>query len=231
MNNCQSNHPLPLLENLPNKQIKGLVPLTLVESLKRLPPEWGKWAKAGENGFELRNKTNNRGSDRASLFTREVADKLSYLLRPHVPTLMMSKDTPMVGMFDRSSIWAYEGVNPLLRYISYPEQTGVLFTHYDVPYVYDDQEFCTLLSVVIYLETGTGGNTRFIKGREAKFKELPLPDWTRDTNEEEVDSVVDATVGDVLIFPHTRLHDSSLVTQGRKTIIRTDITYRRILTE
>lgn len=206
--------------------LKNVIPEDIRLKLLNILPDHSKWEKAGENGF-VTQKTN-RGSYRASIFSRPIANRLSSILKPYISTFGHLNDSPFIKEHGQHTDWVYEGVNPLIRYIRYEAGNGILLPHYDVPYVYDDNLHSTILSIVIYLETGIGGNTRFIKVNEANFKDLPIPDWDREPEENEIDFVVEAEQNDVLVFPHTFLHDSSLVTSGRKTIIRTDFIFRRI---
>lgn len=206
--------------------IKNAIPLSFIQELLNIVPEHNQWEIAGENGFV--SQKSNRGSFRASIFSREKADMLSAFIKKHLPTFLSLDDSPFIDEHEQASQWVYEGINPLLRYIRYKEGNGILLPHYDVPYVYDDHKHSTLLSIVIYLESGIGGHTRMIKWPEARFKDLPQPDWDREPEKNEIQEEFICQPGDILVFPHTLLHDSSLVTAQQKTIIRTDATYRRI---
>lgn len=127
--------------------------------------------------------------------------------------------------------WEAVGLNSRLRFIRY-RGGGLLIPHYDAPYDYGDGDLRTLRTVVIYLEcSAQGGATRFISDPQADlpYPERDFSDWTRAADLGEVVCAVNGAPGQALVFDHRVLHDSEpLAGRGQKTIIRTDIVFRRL---
>ncbi len=102
------------------------------------------------------------------------------------------------------SAWQPIGLNARLRYYHY--EPGARFPeHFDIFYRVNDNTR-TFLTFILYLNDGfKGGETRFAdKGQ-----------------------IIDPKVGSAIIFPHELRHEGMVVTSGCKTILRTDVMYRR----
>ena len=106
------------------------------------------------------------------------------------------------------------------------------FAHYDAGYFYDDTDYRTLKSMVIYLTTNETCATRFIND---KNETVPVwlrnhSDWSRKTRENEVVLKSKPVAGRALIFDHRLCHDVEEYDgkEGSRIIIRGDIIYKKI---
>lgn len=187
------------------------------------------WIAVGENGMKAGFKLGDKiGSRRATTFMKETAEALWEKIKKHVPPVEYVKEGTSIDA-QTSEVWIPVGINAKFSYISYlPEDKGTLVTHYDAPFVYDE-ETTTLKSCILYLTKGT---TRFIddKQKDINPMERDLSDWNRNATSEEAYISIDANPGDALIFNHRVLHDSDPKIDKRKLIIRTDIVYKKVKT-
>ena len=171
------------------------------------------------------------GSYRASNYTPEYANVLWERVKPFIPAQRSFTDHDATD-WDGHELWEPIGVSQLLRFIKY-ENGGWLVAHYDAPYI-ESEDVRTLQSLVIYLdhdENITGGATRYLKDPEPgkSVTERNLADWDRGATEDEVRFRLTPEAGTGVIFDHRLFHDAEkVVGNGRKTIIRTDILYRKI---
>lgn len=170
------------------------------------------------------------GSWRASSFQEEYAKVLFDRLLVHLPKVKHCDDATNTD-WDGHDEWEAIGVNPLLRFIKYTDG-GMLIPHYDAPYIASDDER-TLASVVIYLDNDasmTGGAVQFLKDEQAYLPvdKRDLSDQGKMSAEDDVLISLHPLAGSALVFDHRILHESQLVKGiGQKTIIRTDIMYRK----
>ncbi|KAK5582183.1 hypothetical protein RB653_003766 [Dictyostelium firmibasis] len=109
--------------------------------------------------------------------------------------------------------WAVDSVSPKFRFIRYNE--GELFpNHTDGEYKVDNK--MSFFSVLIFTnDCGVdfkGGEFRFFK----KDIDLKLVEVAK----------VEPKPGMALIFNHTIIHDSTVITSGKKQTIRSDLIYR-----
>jgi hypothetical protein len=128
-------------------------------------------------------------------------------------------------------IWNTYGISPMMRFMKY-EKEGQHYAHYDAGYIYPDDNFRTLYSMVIYLTTNDGGgSTRFIQDNQDNLDvwERTHEDWTREATDSEVLAKSEPIKGNVLIFPHRYCHDvEKYMGDGPRIIIRGDIIFRAI---
>jgi len=119
-------------------------------------------------------------------------------------------------------------VSPLLRFMKY-ETNGQHYAHYDAGFIYPDNRYRTLKSMVIYLTTNKGAATRFIddKQHDLDIWDRSNEDWSREVMNDEIIAKSECIQGNVLIFNHRLCHDVEkyLGTEPR-IIIRGDIVYR-----
>lgn len=162
------------------------------------------------------------GSWRSSLYDQELADILAERLLPNLPVLLQDNRQ-----------WNAISINSLFRLIRYTAVYGnaaALIPHYDGPWVDEIARATSLLSMIIAVsrsEDCQGGATRFLNDPLLNSDDNPYVDWTHPATEEDITSMwIPKQNGDALIFPHRILHDSEPLTQGEKTIIRTDVMYR-----
>lgn len=170
------------------------------------------------------------GSWRASSFQEEYARVLFERIRPFIPAVRHFDETAKTD-WDHHEQWEPVGINPLLRFIKYTDG-GLLVPHYDAPYVASDEER-TLMSFVVYLDDDPnieGGAVRFLHDPQSdvRLEDRNLADLTEPAAEADVMIALHPAPGSALSFDHRVLHESQLVTgSGQKTIIRTDIVYRK----
>lgn len=188
------------------------------------------WVPVGVNGMKGSYQEGDKiGSLRASAYSPDVARELFERIKPHLPETVNFGGVPTDT--EGHSLWKPVGVNPLLRFIRYPDQ-GTLVVHYDAPYI-ESGDRRTLLTLVIYLKRDPeteGGRTRFIVDPQydLPLEERDLSDWSRNARQDEVRLAVEPPMGGAIIFPHRLLHDSEDVTGGEKWILRTDIEFERV---
>lgn len=171
------------------------------------------WVRANQNGFVAK-EDETTGSWRATWYGAQLAQALWGRVR-----LAIGEDEQE---FDEAPgvTWAPTGLNHACRLIRY-EKGGVVWPHYDAPYV-ASAHVRSFLSVVLYLtDTIDDGATQFLKDPEG---DPSFSDWDRVGRPDEVLSVVRARAGDALIFPHRILHEAPETTED-KLILRTDVMF------
>lgn len=174
------------------------------------------------------------GSTRTSIWSPKLAEQLwkkikidvhsdrEHLMHDHSPTDWWQ------GNKGRRW-WTPVGLTPMFRFMRY-DAGGQHYAHYDAGFIYPDDCYRTLKSVVIYLTTNEdGGATRFIEDGQGN---LPIwdrkhDDWTREVFSQEVITKVQPKAGSILIFDHRLCHDVELYTgTAPRIIIRADVLYR-----
>lgn len=171
------------------------------------------------------------GSWRASSFQEAYAQELFNRIKPNLPDVKECDEKTNTD-WDGHATWEPIGVNPLLRFIKYTDG-GLLIPHYDAPYI-ASEDTRTLMSLVIYLDNDPdvrGGALHFLKDPQAEVPvaQRNLNDLTEPASDEEVLLSITPKVNSAVLFDHRILHESQkLVGAGQKTIIRTDIMYRKI---
>lgn len=170
------------------------------------------------------------GSWRASSFQQEFSEVLFERIRKFIPAVKECNPSTNTD-WDGHEKWVPVGINPLLRFIKYTDG-GYLVPHYDAPYIASDAER-TLASVVIYLdndESMEGGAVQFLVDpqKDTLIETRNLADLTEPAKEEDVVVSLHPNPSSALIFDHRLLHESQRITgPGQKTIIRTDIMFRK----
>lgn len=193
-----------IVEGLLNEDEVALVHKALVET---------PWVRANQNGFVAGDKETT-GSWRATWYSAALAGALWSRVR-----LAIGEDTQEFEEFP-GVLWRAASINNACRLIRY-ESGGVVWPHYDAPYV-AGESLRSFLSVVLYLtDTVEDGATQFLKDPhgDPEFK-----DWDRVGRADEVLSVVTARGGDALIFPHRILHEAPQTLED-KLILRTDVMF------
>jgi hypothetical protein len=228
-NNIKSKHLLELNEKA--LLIENLIPLeereSIFENLNKA--NWLPVSVTGMSGNY--NKGDEIGSYRASNYTPEYSNVLWKRIQKILPSqrVFTKKDATD---WDSHPLWEPIGVSSLLRFIKY-ENGGWLVAHYDAPYIESD-EIRTLSSLVIYLDNDTnikGGATRYLFDPQpgVPVDQRNLEDWDRGAKPEEVRFSLAPNAGTGVIFDHRLFHDAEKVEgSGQKTIIRTDILYRKV---
>ncbi len=202
---------------------------TLLESL-----ETGPWQAADRHGqwrqgVRSEAPSANEGSWRTTVDDPALAAALWEALRHRLPAFRCWSSS---SKFDGAGtpVWRPVGINPVFRVMRYQEG-GWLVPHYDGPFVMDARRQ-TGMTVVLYLEesTGGGGQLRFLKDDQQNlpFEQRCFDDKTEPATEADVETIARTRPGDAWVFDHRQLHDSSLLTHGRKTLIRTDVIFEKV---
>jgi len=127
--------------------------------------------------------------------------------------------------------WKPIGISPMMRFMKY-EQEGQHYAHYDAGFIYPNDRYRTLFSMVIYLTTNDkGGSTRFIQdGQDELFTwDRVHEDWTREATDKEVICKSSPIKGNVLIFPHRMCHDvEKYLGDTPRIIIRGDVLFEAV---
>ncbi|WCF11610.1 phytanoyl-CoA dioxygenase family protein (plasmid) [Paenibacillus thiaminolyticus] len=189
------------------------------------------WLPVGIDGILKNYKENDDiGSWRATCYEPELAEALWNRIKSAFPSIRVMNEMSPTD-WDGSYEWEPIGINPAFRFIRY-NKNELLIPHYDAPYI-QDYNIRSLSTLVLYLsDNQNSGCTRFLRDKQI---ELPLSernydDWTEEASEDFVLFKVSPSKGDALIFDHRILHDSERMKDDQvKTIIRTDIMYRRIM--
>jgi hypothetical protein len=228
-----NNEVIPTCNSLLNSEdlsleLKGLLDKKeVIDLISELDKQT--WVPVGLNGM-LSGYTDGDeiGSYRLSLFEKRLSlilwNRIKYLL----PIRREFTESSLTD-WDGHSDWVPVGINPLFRFIRYTDK-GLLVPHYDGSYV-EDEDTRSLSSLVIYLEgNDICGATRFIKDNQEgnPVSEWDFSDWPREATQEEVIKKIYGDSGNAILFDHWILHDSEKMIEGRKTIIRTDIMYKKL---
>lgn len=209
------NNPIYCLNNCLNSQEIAY----LLEQTKH-----NEWKPA--NIYGKTNCDNTVMSERMSMFNEQLAQILYARISPHIPKIISNFDDVILPrIFNNKKVWVSSGINPLLRYIRYNGQQQ-LIAHYDDTYQYHEYKK-TLMSVIIYLEDSPA-LTRFIYEPQHAVSESlrNYDDWDNNATDSDVALSIAAKAGQILIFPHRLLHDSTSPGNTQKTIIRTDIVFQ-----
>lgn len=188
------------------------------------------WIPVGIDGIKEHYKEGDLiGSYRLSCYEVSLAESLFQRIKPHLPKIREMNECSPTD-WDGHKYWEPIGINPLFRFIKYTKN-GLLIPHYDGPFI-QDENVRSLSSLVIYLTDNSGeGGTRFLKDEQMNFPlhKRDYSDWTHEASDEFVELKIDPSMGDGLLFDHRVLHDSEKIKgDTTKTIIRTDILYRRV---
>jgi len=128
----------------------------------------------------------------------------------------------------RSMSWKPVGVTPMVRFMNY-QGGGEHYAHYDAGYIYDNPNYRTLMSGVLYLTSNTTGATRFIKDgqEEVDVWNRKHEDHQDRTKDEDVQRLFYPDKGSILLFDHRLCHDVQLYDgkEGDRTIIRFDVVF------
>ncbi|KAF9183957.1 hypothetical protein BGZ51_003657 [Haplosporangium sp. Z 767] len=144
-----------------------------------------------------------RDSQRALIDDPIFAAELWERVKAHVPAVYQKR--PVIG------------INERLRFLKY--SPGDQFqAHMDGEYKRTDGSGqVTKITIQFYLnEDCVGGATTFLEEKSM---------WARSDNNDFKKVEVNPKVGQVLIFQHDLVHEGSLVVEGQKYVVRSDILY------
>lgn len=123
------------------------------------------------------------------------------------------------------------GSTPWLRFMKYHDG-GMHTPHYDAPYKNSEENYITLFSWVLYLNTpkGSGGEFQFVN--DIRNKDKHPKDWDRSDWTEMSDDIllsIEPKQGRLLIFPHWLCHQVAkfhgMDDNDARYIIRGDLAY------
>lgn len=170
------------------------------------------------------------GSKRTTMWSPELAECFWQMVKDYIPNLTCDENTLTdwwQGDKTRTE-WEPVAFSPMLRFMRY-EKAGEHYAHYDAGFIYPNDNYRSLKSVVIYLTTNTSGETRFIEDDQTG------PVWDRNHDDfikrTEIGKAIAASVpeaGNILIFDHRMCHDVAEYKgdEGSRIIIRGDIVYK-----
>lgn len=184
------------------------------------------WLAVGKDGFS--NKAFDKvGNYRLSNWNPKLADVIWSNIKNLFPSTFLFDEMSPVD-YDNHPEWKPVGINPLMRFIQYRDG-GELVTHYDAPFI-QDEKTRSLMTLVIYLSDNETGATRFIKDPQIDKpqREYDYSDWTSPARDDQVIIAIKPRKCGALMFGHRILHDSQPVINETKTIIRTDIMFRKV---
>ena len=177
------------------------------------------------------------GSLRTSIWSPGVAENIWKKISPYLMKIYGTNWTATDWWQDLSSEELYNpiteynpiAVSPLLRFMKY-EKGGQHYAHYDASFIYPDNNFRSLKSMVVYLTSNNGAATRFINDgqQDIDIWDRKHEDWNREVKPEEIIAKSECIQGNVLIFNHRICHDvEKYLGDEPRVIIRGDIIYER----
>lgn len=166
------------------------------------------------------------GSFRGTIFTPEIAKALFERLKGVYPEDRDFKAS-LNSDHDSHSDWEFIGINPLFRFIKYLDG-GELVPHYDAPFIQDEDQR-TLVTMVIYLTNNHSGQTRFINDPQSNLpvSKRDLSDWKIKPKNEDILFTIYPEKGKIALFDHRIIHDCEPLNHEEKTIIRTDLMFKK----
>lgn len=178
------------------------------------------------------------GSLRTSIWDPNLAEQIWNRISNLLPNVEGSNDTATDWWQGLYPNYIYNpvieylpvAVSPLLRFMKY-SKGGQHYAHYDAGFIYPQQEYRTLKSMVIYLTTNQNAATRFIKDGQDNIDiwNRKHEDWSREVKEEEIIAKSECIKGNILIFDHRLCHDvEKYMGNDPRIIIRGDIVYKRV---
>lgn len=177
----------------------------------------------GINGFSNDNEI---GSVRCMGWSPEIAEQLSEHLRNILPKIL-SDNNHSFPFDSQGKEYFYLGSTPWLRFMRY-NNGGMHTPHYDCSFINEHEQYLTLYSWVMFLNTpnGIGGNFQFIHD-EQQYKLSPMLWDMKDhlVMSEKVLHNIQPRQGSILIFPHWLCHQVEEFIGDKRYIIRGDIAY------
>ena len=193
-------------------------------------------APVSVNGL-MSDKTYGVGSVRATGWSIKLAEMLSAKIIPLLSEMTCDVFTLTDWWQNRDphikQTWKPVMISPMLRFMKY-DNDSEHFAHYDAGYIYPDEKYRTLKSMVIYLTTNKIGATRFIYDGQCT---LPVhlrnhDDWVRRVEQDEVLDSKYPEMGKAIFFNHRLCHDVQQYhptgDEKYRIIIRGDVIYERV---
>jgi hypothetical protein len=182
----------------------------------------------------------NVGSYRANAWAEELSMVFSHKMKDivHEKFFKISKSNKELASngvdfstpFLPNSQYELLGSTPFMRFMQY-KSGGMHTPHHDAPYINNDENYTSLFSWVLYLNTpdGTGGGFQFVDDLKQRGKHpsyWDTSDWTHMSPN--VTLEVRPVCGRLLIFPHWLCHQvEKFIGEGYRYIIRGDLAYAK----
>lgn len=184
------------------------------------------WIPVGIDGY-LHNFNGIIGSYRASVYDEKFSHYIFNIIQSFLDKKIILNEFSTTD-WDFHDQWNLVSVSPLFRFIKY-QHNGILVPHYDASFVYNENKR-TLKSFVIYLTTNKTGSTRFLHDQQTKipYKDRIFEDQFFTPTNNDIIFENSCKKGDAILFNHRLLHDSSIIFNEEKIIIRTDLVYEKI---
>ena len=147
---------------------------------------------------------NRIGSTRTTMWSPELAECIWEVLAPFIPKKEVDSYTLTDWWQNNPTKYEWEpvAVSPMLGFMKY-ETGGQHYAHYDAGFIYPDDNYRTLQSMVIYLTTNSTGATRFINdGQKGPVWNRNHNDWIRETEDNEVVYKSLPTEGNILLLTY-----------------------------
>lgn len=176
------------------------------------------------------------GSIRTSMWDPELAEQIWNKINTLLPIVTGDNDRatdwwqglPTEMLYNPITEYKPVAISPLLRFMRY-DRAGEHYAHYDAGFIYPNDEYRTLKSMVIYLTTNENAATRFIKDNQEKIDiwNRVHNDWSRPVTDNEILCKSECIAGNILIFDHRLCHDvQKYIGDQPRIIIRGDIVYK-----
>ena len=169
----------------------------------------------------------NIGSHRAMGWSVPLSRQITEVLRQFCPSRLDQKDF-VLPIEHPSPHFEFLGSTPWLRCMKYAGG-GKHHPHYDAPFVNTHEQYLTLYSWVLFLNTleGEGGRFQFVN--DPQHQQLHPPQWERSDHtamSEDILQSIEPTAGTLLVFPHWLCHQvENFVSSSHRYIIRGDVAY------
>lgn len=174
------------------------------------------------------------GSNRTTMWSPELADGFWEILSNSLgQNTLVATDETLTDWWQGDKnrrVWEAVAVSPMLRFMRY-DKGGQHYAHYDAGFIYPDDNYRSLKSIVIYLTTNKTGATRFVDdGQKGPIWDRNHDDWIKETDEEEILFRSYPEEGTILLFDHRMCHDVEqfMGDEEERIIIRGDIIYKSI---
>lgn len=173
------------------------------------------------------------GSERVTIWFPSLAMQLYQLMQPWLENRIMT-DFSRTDWWQhgKHTDWQFVGLSPLLRFMQYTSGAQH-FPHYDAAYMYPDNRYRSLMSVIFYLTTHSeGAATRFLIDGQHNLPEWERQheDWQRPANAADILLKINPNAGAVLVFDHRLLHDAEVYTGIEpRIIVRADLVFKWII--
>lgn len=169
----------------------------------------------------------NIGSHRAMGWSVLFSQQITEVLRQCCPSSLDQRDF-VLPIEHTSQQFEFLGSTPWLRCMKYAGG-GKHHPHYDAPFVNITEQYLTLYSWVLFLNTldGEGGRFQFVN--DSQHQQLHPTQWDRSDHTAMSDDIlhsIEPKQGTLLVFPHWLCHQvEHFISSSHRYIIRGDVAY------